>query len=208
MASRKWAGGNSGLNSWCWRCPSVCEPCSEIPRNALCEPGYLHIRVFGGLRPCLQGLLGHLPTDLRESATRVHSILGCRACGQPISAARKESHHGRWRHIDLEVSNPVVGFGKAHNNGQSGSALQGAFFPKQEPFGVLSSEKKVSRAWPDGCHALRACGLPWSPIMGTIEAIRVGGCHALRACALPWSRTMSTIGVTRFGPVVSHGLRS
>ena len=84
-----------------------------------------YIRVFGGLRPCLQGLLGHLPTDLRESATRVHRILGCRACGQPIRVAGMEIHYG-WRHIDLKVSNPVVGFGKARNNGQSECA-PGAF---------------------------------------------------------------------------------
>ena len=38
------------------------------------------------------------------------------------------------------------------------------------------------------CHALRACGLPRSPIMSTIGA--------------NWGR----VGVTRFGPVVSHGL--
>ena len=147
------------------------------------------------------------------------------------------------------------------------------YFPKQEAFGVLSSEKKVSRAWPDGCHALRACGLPWSlgrwvsrasglcsPMISDHEHNwghwgagwvsrasglwspmvsyhwgRWGRCHALRACGLPWSPIMSTIGaigagwvsrasglwspmvsyhwaigagVTRFGPVVSHGLRS
>ena len=29
--------------------------------------------------------------------------------------------------------------------------------------------KQGSRAWPDGCHALRVCGLPWSPIISNIR---------------------------------------
>ena len=77
--------------------------------------------------PCVWRPSEHLPTDLRKSAARIHRVFRCRACRPPISATGKESHHGRWRHIDMEVSNPVVGFGKAHNNRQSGSALQGPF---------------------------------------------------------------------------------
>ena len=99
------------------------------------------------------------------------------------------------------------------------------YFPKQEPFGVLSSERKsVTRLakW-----VSRASGL-WSPIMNTIGAIGAGWVSRARACSLPWSPIMSAIGanwgwvsdhehnwghwgrvgVTRFGPVVSHGLRS
>ena len=66
---------------------------------------------------------------------------------------------------------------------------------------VSDHEHNWGQLGPGGCHALRACGacgLPWSPIMSTIGAI--GGV----------SRSVSDHeqGVTRFGPVVSHGLRS
>ena len=120
-----------------------------------------------------------------------------------------------------------------------------------------SPQKKVSRAWPDGRHALRARGLPWSPIMSAMgragwvsrgsgpwspmvsdyERQGLGRCHAVRVRGLPWSPIMSAMGpavcgagwvsrgsvcglpwspivsdrgwagVTRFGSVVSHGLR-
>ena len=50
------------------------------------------------------------------------------------------------------------------------------------------------RNWPGGCHALRACGRPWSPIMSQAGVTRSG----------LWSRA----GVKRFGPAVSHGLQS
>ena len=78
----------------------------------------------------------------------------------------------------------------------------------------LLRKRKVSRAWPDGCHALRACGFPWSPIMHTIGLLGPVGvmCSRLRSPMVSdhehnwgqWGR----VGVTCFGPVVFHGLRS
>ena len=79
---------------------------------------------------------------------------------------------------------------------------------------VSDHEHNWGKLGPGGCHALRACGLPWSPIMSQMCVTRFG------ACGLPWSPMMSAIGgpavsdhehnwghwglvgVTRFGPVV------
>ena len=52
---------------------------------------------------------------------------------------------------------------------------------------VSGHEHNWGQLGPGGCHALRACGLPWSPIMNTIGAIGVG-----------WVSRAS-------GPVVFHG---
>ena len=55
---------------------------------------------------------------------------------------------------------------------------------------VSDHEHNWGQLGPGGCHVLRACDLPWSPIMSTIGA--------------NWGR----VGVTRFGPVVSHPIMS
>ena len=78
--------------------------------------------------------------------------------------------------------------------------LRICLFPKQEPFGVLSSERKsVTRLarW-----VSRASGL-WSPIMNTIGAIGAGWVSRARACSLPWSPIMSAIGAN-WGWVSDH----
>ena len=50
---------------------------------------------------------------------------------------------------------------------------------------VSDREHNWGQLGPGGCHALRACGLPWSPIMNTIGAIGLVGVTRFGACNLP-----------------------
>ena len=64
----------------------------------------------------------------------------------------------------------------------------------------MSTIGAIGAGW---CHALRLCGLAWSPIMSTIGAIAAGWVSR----GWGWSPShWGRVGVTRFWPVVSHTL--